>query len=127
MSNLIKPILFYDGSCPLCKKEITHYKSVDQVNNITWIDISEETATLNSYGISFHTAMQVIHGINPQGQVETGIDAFLLIWKHLPYYRYLARTIEALHLQQPLAWLYNIFSSWRYKKRCGESCNQSHH
>jgi hypothetical protein len=46
------------------------------------------------------------------------VDAFLVIWNHLPAYRWLARTVTSLGLRRPLAYAYRNFAAWRFRRRC---------
>jgi len=62
-----KPILFYDGSCPLCKKEINHYVSIDKDKKVDWIDISNDTLLLKQFEISHSAAMKQLHVIDQNG------------------------------------------------------------
>jgi len=34
-----RPILFYDGQCPLCRKEIAHYQRLDRQQRVDWQDL----------------------------------------------------------------------------------------
>ncbi|MFT6308343.1 MAG: putative DCC family thiol-disulfide oxidoreductase YuxK, partial [Halioglobus sp.] len=31
--------MFYDGACPLCSREVAHYRRIDTNNNVSWLDI----------------------------------------------------------------------------------------
>ena len=53
ITNKAKPTVFYDGGCPLCKKEISHYMGLDTDCSIVWIDITEQDFVLKSYGSFF--------------------------------------------------------------------------
>lgn len=125
--TLEQPIVFYDGDCPLCKKEIGHYMGIDQNKSVHWVDISTDKILLTHYGISFASAMKKLHVIDINNQIRIGVDAFLTIWLRLPYYRYLAKTVTLLKLKKPMTWAYNIFAKQRYKKfiqrqRCTTLC-----
>lgn len=130
MSEIVKnirPIVFYDGACPLCKKEIKHYIRIDQDNNIDWIDVSTDTVLLKQYNITYTDAMKKLHVIELNGKTKIGIDAFLTIWKFLPYYKNVAKVVTFFHMQKPMAWIYDVFAKQRYKKylqrqACTTSC-----
>ena len=121
-----KPILFYDGGCPLCRKEIAHYRKLDKANRIQWDDIHQSSATLQQYGIEYSQAMQIIHAISEDGKQLQGVPAFICIWKKLPYYRHLASLVYCLRITPLLNRLYLCFAKRRYKRRCSEnSCHIS--
>mgnify|MGYP000446977673 CR=1 FL=1 len=33
-----RPLVFYDGSCPLCRREIAHYRRQDRAGALGWVD-----------------------------------------------------------------------------------------
>jgi hypothetical protein len=59
--NLPKTIMFYDGGCPLCSREIKHYRRLDSAGRIDWIDISRDASLLQAMGITLETAMARLH------------------------------------------------------------------
>ena len=122
-----KPIVFYDGSCPLCKKEIKHYSQIDRNKHLNWEDISTDTSLLKQHDIAYADAMKKLHVIDPNGKTNIGVDAFLTIWQLLPYYRYLAKAVVFLQIKKPMAWVYAVFAKRRYRKfmlrqACTTSC-----
>jgi len=122
VSNKAKPIIFYDGGCPLCKKEISHYMGLDRESSIVWVDITQQDATLQNHGISLQQAMAELHAVTDAGVVVKGVDAFLLIWQNLRFYCLLAKLVICLRLNKPLNMVYSRFARWRLNKRCGASC-----
>jgi predicted DCC family thiol-disulfide oxidoreductase YuxK len=114
------PIVFYDGGCPLCSREIAHYRRVDQANRLCWVDAAHDGETLARHGLTLERAMEELHVLDGAGGWHRGIDAFVLIWENLPAYAWLARIIAVLHLRRPLAFVYRHFARWRYRRRCGE-------
>lgn len=120
--QLVKPIVFYDGSCPLCRKEINHYRRIDVKQKIEWLDITQSSDRLLAYDIQYEAAMERLHSINASGEKVTGVESFLLIWEQLDYYHYLAKAIRILMLEKPLNFAYQRFAKWRFKRRCDDSC-----
>jgi len=123
----IKPIVLYDGSCPLCKKEINHYIRIDKDKKIGWIDISTDRLLLKQYEISYTDAMKQLHVIDQNKNLHIGVDAFMIIWRFLPYYQRLEQAVTLLHIKKPMVWAYDIFAKQRYRKylqrqACTTSC-----
>ncbi len=118
-----RPIVFYDGACPLCSREIAHYRRVDGAARLHWVDAATESQTLAEHGLDLERAMAELHVLDGNGRWQRGVDAFLVIWSHLPPYRWLARLISILGLHTPLGYVYRRFAAWRYRNRCGtNSC-----
>jgi predicted DCC family thiol-disulfide oxidoreductase YuxK len=101
---------FYDGGCPLCSREIAHYRRIDRAGRIRWIDITQDAEALALAGLDVPTAMRRLHVQEGDGQTLSGIDAFLAIWQHLPRWHLLARLVRALRLRGPLEWGYRRFA-----------------
>jgi len=96
--NLPKAIMFYDGGCPLCRREIKHYRRLDSANRIDWIDISRDASLVQAMGVTLDTAMARLHVLHRDGWLATGAYAFAVVWSELPYYRWLARLVYGLGL-----------------------------
>ena len=115
-----KPLVFYDGGCPLCRREIAHYQRIDADDRLDWIDINREPERVRNYGLTLSRAMQRLHVLDAGGAWKTGVAGFVELWTHLPYYRRLAGLIRVLHLAAPLDWLYGHWAAWRLKRRCSD-------
>ena len=113
-----KPIVFFDGGCPMCGKEINHYKKVDRLGKIEWIDITTSPEKLKEYDISLTSALERLHCINTMGEKVSGVASFVLLWDNLPYYRKLAALVKLLRLDSSLEIVYSRFAVWRFKRRC---------
>jgi len=114
-------ITFYDGGCPLCRREVQHYRRIDHASAVQWIDIDTEGDLLEEFGITRATAMSRFHVLDQEGQMQTGAAAFVALWSALPYYRWLARFMRSLGLIPFLDRIYEPFARWRLARRCG-SC-----
>jgi len=109
---------YYDGGCPLCSKEITHYRRIDRAQRIRWIDITAQPDALRASGLDIATAMRRLHVRTSDGQIISGVPAFVAIWQKLPGYRLLAHLVRLLRLTRPLDLAYGQFADWRFRRRC---------
>ncbi|MGB5425202.1 MAG: DUF393 domain-containing protein [Gammaproteobacteria bacterium] len=114
------PLVFFDGGCPLCRREIAHYRHIDTAQRLRWVDVVSEPEALSRHGLSLEAAMAELHVLDGAGHWQRGIDAFLVIWQQLPAYRWLAKIITALGLRRPLAFAYRHFAAWRNQRRCAD-------
>ena len=87
-----RPIVFFDGACPLCCREIAHYRRSNGAQRLRWVDAASEPGTLDIYGIELQRAMAELHVLDDAGCWHRGVDAFVFIWSRLPAYAWLART-----------------------------------
>jgi predicted DCC family thiol-disulfide oxidoreductase YuxK len=116
--------VFYDGVCPMCSREIAHYRRLNGAEQIEWIDIHQATQRLQEEGLRFEDALARFHVRDAAGQWHIGADGFFALWQVLPRYRFAARMIQILHLNRPLNALYDRFAEWRLRRQgdCGDQC-----
>ena len=81
--------VLYNSECPICSREINHYKKISK-NNINFIPISNETAKL--WSLSEDQAAKKLHARLNGKQID-GVNAFQAIWNNLPYYWVLSKII----------------------------------
>lgn len=112
--------MFYDGSCPLCRREVAHYRRLDRSGRVHWLDIAADPTPLQAHGVSPEQAMRRLHALDADGRLVSGAWAFAAIWRELPGYRWLARLVTALHLLPLMDAVYRRFARWRYARRCRE-------
>ena len=118
-----KPQVFFDGNCPLCRKEIGHYQRLDKARRIHWLDLHQAAPMLADHGISKRQAMQILHVADQQGTLHRGAPAFIIIWDNLPGYRHLASAVRLLRLETVMQSVYLRFARWRFARRCRTGCS----
>ena len=117
--------IFYDGECPLCRREITHYRRLRGADRLLWIDITSDEATLAAHGLSREDAMARFHVRDAAGDWHTGAAGFVELWSHLRVYRWLASLLRSLRLVAVLDRAYTHFARWRLQRRCdADQCHQ---
>jgi len=105
---------FHDGDCPLCRLEINAMKKLDKQQQIEWIDINTHQAALEAAGISYQQAMARLYVVDGEQNIQTSVRAFIVLWKRLPYYRYLAVIVEKIPFLLPiLEHAYRFFARHR--------------
>lgn len=89
-------------------------RNLDQTTAIEWVDIVRDKEALVRSGVSYQQAMERFHAIDERGQLQTGVRAFLVVWKYLPYYRQLALIVENVPgLLFLMEYVYRIFAAYR--------------
>ena len=115
-----RPVVFFDGGCPLCSREIDHYRRLDRNDRLDWVDITHDGGRLREHGLGFDEAMARFHVLDADGNWRTGVAGFLEIWFRLPWWRGLARLVSVLRLEPPLEWAYVRFARRRNRQRCSQ-------
>lgn len=109
-----KVIMYHDGDCPLCKFEVKIMRKLDIANAIHWVDITKNKTALDRAGISYRQAMARVHVQDENQNILTGVQGFMTVWKHLPYYRRIVPVIEHVPLLLPiLESVYTLFAKYR--------------
>jgi predicted DCC family thiol-disulfide oxidoreductase YuxK len=92
--------VYFDGSCPLCQREIAFYRRLPQAVLIDWIDVSAGT-DLGGV-LSCEAAMARFHVRDSQGRLFSGAAAFSRLWRVFPGWRWLGW----LSAWPPLSWVF---------------------
>jgi len=100
--------VLYDGSCPICCREISHYKTMDSVGAICWVDVSAPTF-VGPPGQSRDVLMQRFHVIKSSGELVCGAAAFVHLWEQLPRWRGLAKLAQIPFVLNVLEFGYTKF------------------
>lgn len=119
------PVVFYDGGCPLCRREVSHYRRIDSAGCIRWVDIHAQPEALGLYQLSWQQAMQRMHVLESNGRMVTGTRAFIAVWQRLPRYRVLARLVEIPGVFWLTERAYSLFARRRWNAYCDRMCEKS--
>ena len=103
-----KTVVFYDGSCPLCRAEVDLYRHQDRADALRFCDVSLPTANLLP-GLDREQAMKRFHVLSAGGQLLSGAEAFLEVWRNLPGWRMGARLGRLPWVKGLLEWAYGRF------------------
>lgn len=82
--------IYFDGSCPLCRAEIQHYRGLDDDGALDFVDVSQAGASLPP-GLVPKTAMARFHVRAADGRLLSGAAGFVEVWSRLPRWRWLAK------------------------------------
>lgn len=121
-----KLTIYYDGLCQLCSREIESYQKMKAGQQFAYQDITDEGFDPKKDGLDPLAIHKKMHIRLASGQVLTGVEAFLEIWKHLPWYRTLVPVVGN-PLVKPFAKIcYSIFARLRvYLPKRKKSCQSS--
>ena len=121
--------VFYDGACPLCRREVEHYRRRDRAGRVKWVDIARPEFVAAAVGLDPLRVQQVMHARTADGRVFTEVSAFVRIWEALPA-RPLTRLARWVLKIPGMMWvagvMYRLFARNRYRLtgRCTpESCS----
>ena len=108
--------VFYDGKCGLCSKEIRYYKEIAPQGVFDWQDITQSSKALEACAVSYADGLRLLHAKDPDGVMHIGVDAFILIWKELRYWKCLAFLVGLPVIRSLSSVIYKAFANWRFKR-----------
>ena len=100
--------VFYDGGCPLCRREINYFRALKSRVPIIWLDLTDLNAALPPE-LDRCSALARMH-VRVNGQIYyKGAAAFAMLWSQFAYWRMLGLLLKV----QPVTWcadrLYSFF------------------
>ena len=106
--------VFFNNSCKICRAEINIYKK-ESVDNLNWVDITNNKNAEIETKKSDKQLLRRLH-VEENGKIYVGIDAFLLIWKKIPKYRFLYKFFKIPIIYQLFYVGYEIVAFFLYLK-----------
>ena len=106
--------VYFNNSCKICKTEIDLYKK-ENIKEIDWIDIS------NNYSAELETSrnkkqlLRRLH-VKDGDKIIQGAEAFLLVWKKIPKYRFLYKIFKLPIIFNLFSFFYEIIAFFLYLK-----------
>ena len=79
--------VYYNESCSICRAEINLYKK-QNIEEIDWVDITNNISAEDETSKDDKTLLRRLH-VKEDGKVFEGAEAFLIVWKKIPRYRFL--------------------------------------
>ncbi len=117
--------VFFDGNCPMCKREIAMVRRKDKQNLLKLTDISNPDFDLPDR--SHSVLMREIHGRYPDGTFVTGIEVFREIYQRIGF-GFLVKPTRLPIVRHVLEAAYWVFAKFRFwlamrgvKKRASQS------
>ena len=84
--------VLYDGSCPLCRREIGVYRALTPLRPVAYADVADASALPElPPGTTREQLLARFHVRHADGRLDSGARAFLTLWASLPGWRVLAR------------------------------------
>jgi predicted DCC family thiol-disulfide oxidoreductase YuxK len=96
--------VFYDGDCPLCRREIALMRKLDRSGRIAFTDVSGDGA-----GPLDRAALLSRFHVVENGRLRSGADAFAAMWRAVPRLRWLGSIARIPVVLSALEGLYRLF------------------
>jgi len=101
--------VYFDGACPVCRREIAHYRRQRGSESIAWVDASSCDEAELGPGLDRSVVLSRFHVRNADGTLTSGAAAFVAIWRRLPAFSWLAALASSRPVLALLETGYSIF------------------
>jgi predicted DCC family thiol-disulfide oxidoreductase YuxK len=69
-----------------------------------------------SNGFRISQGLKQLHAKDENGRFHIGVDAFILIWKNLKYWKVIGFVVSVPVIYKIAEILYSIFANWRFNR-----------
>lgn len=87
-------VVYFDGDCPLCMREIRFLQKLDRHARVGFVDIAASDFDMSEMEVSWETLMERIHGRLPDGTLIEGVEVFRRLYSAVGF----RRTVRATRL-----------------------------
>lgn len=102
-------LVWYDGSCPLCRREIALMRRLDRAGRIDFIDLTQPGSTCPVD----RAAMLARFHAQEEGALLSGAAAFAAMWRAIPLLWPLGQLARIPVIERGLEWAYLRFLAVR--------------
>tara|TARA_Y100000591_G_C21522775_1_gene540176 strand:- start:91 stop:438 length:348 start_codon:yes stop_codon:yes gene_type:complete len=106
--------VYFNNSCKICKAEIDLYKK-QNIKEIDWIDITSNKLAEKETSKSDKELLRRLHIIENEKVIE-GAEAFLMLWKKMPKYKFLYNFFKLPIIFSLFSIIYEIIAFFLYLK-----------
>ncbi|MBB6520084.1 thiol-disulfide oxidoreductase DCC family protein [Pseudoteredinibacter isoporae] len=110
--------IFYDGTCPLCVKEVDILRTLNHDGKLAFLDIEADGFGEQYPSIDLNEARQILHGQKGDGSFIYGLDVSHAAWRLVEKgsWRDIGFSITRWPLIRPIAnFAYILFAKNRYR------------
>src|SRR5690554_1489879 len=83
--------VYYDGGCPLCRREIGFDQRQPGADDVLWVNLLDADPHSLGDDLDVDAAMARFHVRRADGRLASGALGFALLWQQLPRFRALGR------------------------------------
>ena len=106
--------VYFNNSCNICRAEINLYKKQD-IDNIEWVDITDNKSAEIETQKDDKALLRRLH-IKDGEKIIGGAEAFLLVWKKIPKYKFLYTFFKTPVIYTLFSYFYEVIAFFLYLK-----------
>lgn len=113
--------VLYNGDCPICSAEIGHYRAYADRRGLPIRFDDLNGPARSAWGLTEDEAARRLY-VEKDGALHGGIDGFLVLWREMPRYRWLARVVDLPGIRPLAALTYDrvlapLIYRWHLRRR----------
>jgi len=105
--------VFFDGLCPLCRREMDALRALDKAQRIRFEDLNASDFSERFPYINIHKANRILHGESADGRVLLGLDVTCTAWALVGRGQWLA-ILRWPFIRLLADFGYRVFARYRY-------------
>ena len=106
--------VYFNNSCNICRAEINLYKK-QNIEDIEWVDITDNKTAEMETQKDDKALLRRLH-IKDGEKLISGAEAFLLVWKKIPKYKFLYKFFKTPVIFSLFSFSYEIAAFFLYHK-----------
>ena len=108
-TNKTQTDIYYNGECPICNAEMTHYAQLCATSHpeLRFIDSTQQPNEFASCGLRREHLERRVYLKDSEGRILSGMPAIIALWSRMPRYGWLATTLNLPVLRPATAALYD--------------------
>ena len=115
--------VYFNNSCKICRAEINLYKK-QNIKDIEWVDITNNKSAEIETQRNAKNLLRRLH-IKDGEKVIGGAEAFLLVWKKIPKYKFLYSFFKTPIIFTLFSLFYEIIAFFLFLKYSLSFCSSS--
>lgn len=107
--------VFFDGGCPVCRREIAWYTKRPGAERMAWVDITDDANTVRfPDGYDRETLLKRFTVTRNDGAIVIGAAGFVAIWRSIDSLAWIGRLLD----HRPIVWIgQRIYSGFLIVRR----------
>ena len=106
--------VYFNNSCNICRAEINLYKK-QNIEDIEWVDITDNKSAEIETQKDDKALLRRLH-IKDGEKIIGGAEAFLLVWKKIPKYKFLYTLFKTPVIYTLFSYFYEVIAFFLYLK-----------
>lgn len=101
--------VYYDGGCPVCSREIAHYRQQAGAQACHWVDAAHCPPEALGTDLPRAQALGRFHVRLADGRLVDGAAGFAALWQVMPGWRWLGRLVQWAPVRPVAKGAYAVF------------------